>query len=128
MATREKTVRYSVELGAALAIYAITVAVSVRWVISLPIGAARDGAALLPMAGVLLVIGAVARQFRRMDEYVKRKMLEQLSIAAAVTAGWTMTYGFLENVGFPRLSLFFVWPGMGVVWGALAVVHAVRSR
>lgn len=128
MGTREKTLRYGAELGAALAIYAITVVASVRLLTSLPRGLARDGAAVLPMAGVLLVIGAVVRQFRRMDEYVKRKMLEQLSIAAAVTAGWTMTYGFLENVGFPRLSLFVVWPVMAGVWAALAVVHGVRSR
>lgn len=128
MGTREKTLRYGAELGGAMAFYAITVWISVRFVTALPAGTARDGAAVLPMAGVLLVIWAIVRQFRRMDEYVRRVTLEQLSVAAAVTAGWTMTYGFLENVGFARLSMFVVWPVMAAVWAILAVVHAVRSR
>lgn len=127
MGTREKTVRYGVELGGALVIYAITVWISVRFVTSLPAGITRDGAAVLPMAGVLLVIWAIVRQFRRMDEYVRRVTLEQLGIAAAVSAGWTMSYGFLENVGFPRLSMFVVWPVMAGVWAVLALVHAARS-
>jgi HEAT repeat protein len=125
--TREKMLRYGAELGGALVIYAITVWISVRLVTSLSTGITRDVAAALPLPGVLLVIWAIVRQFRRMDEYVRRVTLEQLGIAAAVTAGWTMSYGFLENVGFPRLSMFVVWPVMAGVWAVLALVHAARS-
>ena len=51
-----------------------------------------------------------------------------MAIAAAVTAGWTFTYGFLENAGYPRLSMFIVWPVMGAVWGLLACIDTLRHR
>lgn len=128
MGTRERTLRYRGELGGALLIYVLTLPVSIHFATSLSAGLTRDALAALPMLGVLLAIWAIARQFRRVDEYLRRIMLEQLSIAAAVTAGWTLTYGFLENAGFPRLSMFVVWPVMGGVWGALALAHAARNR
>lgn len=128
MGTREKNLQYGTELGGALAIYAVTVVVSVRLATSLAGGFSRDVAAALPMLGVLLAIWAIVRHFRRVDEYVRKTILEHLGIAAAVTAGWTLTYGFLENVGFPRLSMFVVWPVMAGVWAVLALAHAARNR
>lgn len=128
MGTRHNALRYRTELGGALAIYVASLPVSIRYAAALPAGASRDAVAALPMLGVLLAIWAIVRQFRRVDEYLRRVTLEHLGIAAAVTAGWTMTYGFLENSGFPRLSMFVVWPVMGAVWGILALVHAVRNR
>jgi hypothetical protein len=59
-----------------------------------------------------------------MDEYVRLRNLESLAIAAAMTAGLSFSYGFLEGDGFPRLSMFWVWGIMGVGW---RLVHAVRS-
>lgn len=128
MGARKKTLRYVAELGGALVIYAITLPISIRCAESWPAGAWRDATAALPMLGVLLAIWAIVRHFRRVDEYVRKRMLEQLGIAAAVTAGWTFTYGFLENAGFPRLSMFVVWPVMGAVWAVLAMVHAAQER
>ena len=43
-----------------------------------------------------------------MDEYQRATYLETFAIGAAVTAGVTFTFGFLENAGFPRLSMFTV--------------------
>lgn len=126
--TREKNLRYAAELGGALVIYAITLPVSMHFVSSLPAGPPRDGVAAVPMLGVLLAIWAIARHFQRVDEYIRKVTLEHLSIAAAVTAGWTLTYGFLENAGFPRLSMFVVWPVMGAVWGVLGLAQCTRSR
>jgi hypothetical protein len=53
-------------------------------------------------------------------------MLEDVAVAAAVTAGASLTYGFLENAGFPKLSMFVVWPVMGAVWFALACIRQCR--
>ena len=128
MGTRHNALRYGAELGVALAIYAVTIPISIRYAAALPRGASRDAVAALPMLGVLLAIWAIVRQFRRVDEYLRRVTLEHLGIAAAVTAGWTITYGFLENSGFPRLSMFVVWPVMAGVWAVLALVHATRNR
>jgi hypothetical protein len=128
MSARSKNVRYLIELGGALLIYAASLLTSIRLAAALPQGPRRDSIAVLPVVGVLLVIWAIVRQVRRVDEYVRKTMLEQLGIAAAVTAGWTFSYGFLEAAGFPRLSMFTVWPVMGAVWGILACVHAVHNR
>jgi hypothetical protein len=44
-------------------------------------------------------------------------MLETIAIAFAITGGVTFTYGFLENAGYARLSMFTVWGVMGLSWG-----------
>jgi hypothetical protein len=80
------------------------------------------------MLPIGLAIWAIARHFLRVDEYIEQVTLENISIAAAVTAGASLTYGFLENAGFPKLSMFVVWPVMGAVWGALACIRELRNR
>jgi hypothetical protein len=78
-----------------------------------------------PMAGFGLMLVAIARHLRRIDEYLRQRLLETFALAAAITAGVTFTYGFLETAGFPRLSMFIVWPLMGAAW---VVVDFVRCR
>ena len=46
----------------------------------------------------------------------RRIHLEALALAFVGTALLTFTYGFLETTGFPKLSMFFVWPLMGAFW------------
>ena len=38
------------------------------------------------------------------------------------------TYGVLENAGYPRLSMFWVWGIMGFTWGAHACLRCLWSR
>jgi hypothetical protein len=73
-------------------------------------------------------VWAIARHFRRMDEFVRMRSLESLAVAAAITAGLSLTYGFLESAGFPKLSMFWVWGVMGLVWGAHACLRCVLTR
>ena len=91
-------------------------------------GIVRTLVLVSPMGPFLLMVWAVARQIRRSDEYCRLKVLEAIAIAAAVTAGWTFTYGFLENAGFPRLSMFTVWPVMVAVWAVVSIVHCWLGR
>ncbi len=56
------------------------------------------------------------------------KPWENVAIAAVITAGWTFTYGFLEGVGYPRLSMFSVWEVMGTIMGLLAMGRAIAGR
>jgi hypothetical protein len=128
MTNREKNARYVAELGGAMVIYLVALYVSIRTAPRFSSEIARTAMGMLPMLGVLLAIWAIVRHSRRVDEYVRQTTLEYISISAAVTAGWTMTYGLLEMVGFPRLSMFTVWPVMGGVWFALARVNAIRNR
>ena len=56
------------------------------------------------------------------------RSLESIAIGAAVTAALSLTYGFLESAGFPKLSMFWVWPVMGLVWGLHACLRCVFTR
>jgi len=128
MNQKARNVRYYKELFGALSLYAIVLFAALTIGQRLPPGAAQTVVYVSPMLPFLLAVWAIARQIRRSDEYIRKTTLEHVAIAAAVTAGWTFTYGFLENAGYPRLSMFIVWPVMGAVWGLLAVVDSLRQR
>jgi hypothetical protein len=128
MLERDVIRKYRWEMGGALALYVLVLFGSLYGAKTMDNGALRIGILLLPLVPVMLAVWAVARQFRRMDEYVRLQSLESVAIAAAVTAGWTLTYGFLENAGFPRLSMFWVWPVMGAVWGLSACARTWSAR
>ena len=64
-------------------------------------GLARTLLLVTPIVPLLLAVWAIARHFRRMDEYLRLRSLEGIAIGAAVTAALTLTYGFLESAGFP---------------------------
>ncbi len=123
-----KTRTYFKELAGALVLYVIVLTVALRVGADVPPGALQTALYVSPMLPFLLAVWAVVRQIRRSDEFMRKTTLEQLAIAAAVTAGWTFTYGFLENAGYPKLSMFTVWPVMGAVWGVLAVLDSFRHR
>jgi len=83
---------------------------------------------LSPLAPFLLIIMAVVRYYRRVDEYLKQVILENWALTAAITVGWTFTYGFLECIGFPRLSMITICPAMGIVSASLFIVRRMVGR
>ena len=117
MLERDARRKYFVELGVSMAIYMAVLFGALSVGKTMPAGALRTALLISPMIPICLAIWAIARQFRRMDEFVRLRTLESLAIAAAITAGLSLTYGFLEGAGFPRLSMFWVWPVMGLTWG-----------
>lgn len=84
--------------------------------------------ALLPMIPGAAVALAVMRQVRSSDELQRRIQLEALSLAFGGTALATFSYGFLESVGYPKLSMFFVWPLMAVLWIIGGLISGRRFR
>jgi hypothetical protein len=128
MLERDARRKYQLELGASMAAYVAVLFGSLSLAKTLEHGALRTALLLTPMIPIGLAIWVIARQFRRMDEFVRLRSLEGLAIAAAVTAGLSLTYGFLEGAGFPRLSMFWVWPVMGFVWGAFQCLRNLASR
>jgi len=119
---------YFKELGGAMLLYTVVLILALTIGQRIPPGALQTAVYVSPMLPVLLAVWAIVRQIRRSDEFMRKTAVEHIAITAAVTAGWTFTYGFLENAGFPRLSMFTVWPAMGAVWGLLAIVENVRNR
>lgn len=109
--------RYTKELSAALALYAALLVGSIELLQHVAVPAPwRDAIALSPMAAAAVMAWVMLRQLRRMDELQVRIQLEALGFAFAGTALATFSYGFLEGIGWPRLSMFAVWPLMAGLW------------
>ncbi|MET3598977.1 hypothetical protein [Martelella mangrovi] len=88
----------------------------------------RLSIALLPMLPALFICVVVVRCIRQLDELQRRVQLEALAVASAGTALITFSYGFLEGIGFPRLSMFMVWPLMAAIWFLGVIVGKFRFR
>jgi hypothetical protein len=119
---------YNREFLSAMTIYVVMLTVSIRWGRGMEDGVLRTVVLTSPMVGFMLALWAVVRQMRRIDEYVRQTMLENLAIAAGVTAGLSFTYGFLETAGFPKLTMFAVWPVMGAAWGLMTAIRCRMNR
>jgi hypothetical protein len=63
-----------------------------------------------------------------MDEFVRLRSLQALALAGGVTAGFTLTYGFLENAGLPRISAFTVWMVFGGSWAVVSCAQALACK
>ena len=121
--------RYYLELGLALSAYAAVLIVSILLLEGgMQNGPWRDALAISPMLPGLLAIWAILRQLRRLDELQRRVQFEALALAFAGTAFLSFGYGFLEGVGYPRLSLFVIWPTMASLWMLGVAVCARRYR
>jgi hypothetical protein len=121
------TAVYYREMAVAFAVYAVLLVGSIKLGRPMEPGVPRTIALLSPMLGFGLMIWAIARHFGRIDEYLRRMLLEALALAAAITAGLTFSYGFLETAGYPRLSMFTVWGVMAGAWGLIAAIQGRRS-
>ncbi len=128
MKEREGNRKYIYELSGALALYMLVLFGGIYLAKPMAPGALRTLLLVAPTIPVMLAVWAIARHFRRMDEFLRLRSLESIAIAAAVTAGLSLTYGFLESAGFPKLSMFWVWPIMAAVWGALGVLRCLIRR
>ncbi|MBP2297783.1 hypothetical protein [Azospirillum picis] len=113
------------EFTGTMLLYILVLVVSLKAMPAIPDGAARHAAALAPMLPCLLMVWVILRQFRRLDEYLRLKMMEDIVVAAAVTALVTFTYGFLETLGWPTLSMFAVWPVMGTAWALRSILRGL---
>lgn len=117
---------YAKEFGLAMLAYAATLVLSIVLINAAPTAPWRYAVALLPMIPAVGVLVAVLRQLRRMDELQRQIQFEALAFAFAGTALITFGYGFVENVGLPHLSWFFVWPIMAVLWVIGSAIAARR--
>ena len=68
-----------------------------------------------PVIAILLMGIVILRHYRRIDEFLRREMVQSMAVAAAFTYAWTTCYGVCEIAGFPRISIWWVWGSMTVV-------------
>ena len=120
-----KSKQYQKELWTALAVYGVMLVGSIQLLTHMDVARPwRDLIALSPMLPAAATAWVVLRELRRMDELQRRIQLEALGFAFAGTAILTFSYGFLEGLGYPRLSMFTVWPLLAVLW----IVGLVLAR
>ena len=117
---KQKTImrRYMKELFSAMAAYTLILITSLSvlknyeftkfWQIVI---------SLFPAIPVAFVILAIMRLLKDSDEMQQRVQLLATSFSAAVTGLITFSYGFLENVGFPKFPTFFIFPMLIAIWG-----------
>ena len=121
-----KSKQYVKELVATLVVYGAMLVGSIELLTHVDVARPwRDLIALCPMLPAAAMAWIVLRELRRIDELQRRIQLEALGFSFAGTAILTFSYGFLEGLGYPRLSMFTVWPILGVLW-SIGVVLARR--
>lgn len=119
---------YYAEMAGSLAVYCVLIVLALRIGKPMPDGAARTLLLVSPMAGFVLMLWAIIRQLARMDEYLRIRLLENIAVGAAITAGLTFTYGFLETAGYPQLSMFTVWCLLAGATGMTQLARKVLGR
>jgi hypothetical protein len=126
----EKTVnrRYLRELSAAIVLYTVMLVATIKLGRPMAEGTLRTLVLLTPMLGFFGMVWAIARHLQRVDEYIRQFTLENIGIAAAVTAGITFTYGFMETAGYDKLSMFSVWMMLCGTWGLATCVRGLMNR
>jgi hypothetical protein len=112
--------RYLVELSIAMVLF--VVAIFIRgWLLRGPMLHSELNwtlliVALLPDIPVALMMVAVVRCLRSVDEMMRRIQTESLAIAGGVTAIMAVTYGLLEGPHFPVLSAWWTYIVFMATW------------
>lgn len=128
MRIQETTRSYLKEFGTAMVAYTVVLFLSI-WAINSHLRSPwRYPVALLPMIPAAFALIAVVRHLGRLDELQRRIQFEALAFAFGGTALLTFSYGFVENVGFPHLSWFWVWPLMALLWSIGLVIANRRYQ
>ena len=83
---------------------------------------------LSPIPFVCLAAWAVVRFYRRMDEYHRLQLLESLAISAGVTAVVTISWVFLEDVGFPHPPIWYAFMVLMACWGIAACYFGWKDK
>lgn len=119
--------RYTIELMGCFMAYAILLVLSPRLLAQgVDDQTLRVVITLLPVIPAVFICWVVLRGLFRVDEMQRKLQFEALAFSFAGTALITLGYGFLENVGYPKLSMFAVWPIMAALWGLGGVIGRLR--
>lgn len=109
--------RYTVQFSLAMVVYGFTVIGSGLLLNRMTESIWRIPLALLPVMPVGFGLWAFIRFLGRMDELQQRIQLHAIAWATSITIMLTFAYGFLERVGFPPVSVMWVFPMLVSLWG-----------
>ena len=109
--------RYLLEFGGSMLAYAVILPACILFLNAHPDSSWRIPMALVPVIPLVLALIAVIRGIRRLDEMQRRIQLEAVAFAFCAGILGSISYGFLENVGFPPINWMWNGVGMIVLWG-----------
>ncbi|MBR7799116.1 hypothetical protein [Undibacterium fentianense] len=115
---------YLNELGVSMVLYIVTLFVSIYFGKKTEPGLIQNLIVMTPTIPAFGALWAIIRSFKRMDEYMRISLLEVMAIAGGCTAFFNFSYGFLEGIGFPRLSGF---ANYGIFMGVWLLVQCGRK-
>jgi hypothetical protein len=111
-----------------MTLYVAVLIPSLRFVQSNPQSPWRVAVALAPALPIVLIVLSGVRRVREMDELQQRKSLEAGTFAYLLMTIFCVTYGFLQNVGFPMVNLMFVGAWMIGLFGIGQMIAWLRYR
>jgi hypothetical protein len=120
--------RYAVQIALGMICYAVVLIFSLKLIPSMTRGWLQVLVAVVPVIPVIFVLMVIVRLFSRIDEMQRRIHLEAVALAAGITSLLALTCGFLENAGMPRLSGFWTFASIGVLWAVFAMILQRRYR
>ena len=80
------------------------------------------------MIGAAVIVRAVLRATRRLDELQRHIQLDGIAVAYWGTALLTCAWALAEVAGMPRLPTWAIWPIMGVLHSIGLVFASRRYR
>jgi len=118
MNQKQITRRYAREFTISMAAYTLILVASIYALKNIEMSQPlKIIVALAPVVPVIFVLIAVMRSIRDSDELQQRVHVLATTFAAALTGLITFTYGFLENIGFPKFPTLFILPLIIALWG-----------
>lgn len=123
-----KNYRNLFELIAAIALYIVVLVGSLKALNFIEIQWLKIVVSLMPILPALMIALIIIKQFKRFDELQQKIQLQALGLAFVGTALISFSYGFLENVGFPKLTMFIIWLMMAILWSIATAVGTWKYR
>lgn len=120
--------RYLREFGLSMTLYVIVIIGSASLLNRIGDSSWRIPIALAPVLPIVLMLGAFLRYLSGIDELQQRIQLMAIAFAAGAVGLLTFSYGFLENIGFPHLSLVWIFPAIIAFWGIGAACFSRRYQ
>ncbi|WP_395011505.1 hypothetical protein [Undibacterium sp.] len=115
--------KYGSELGISIVIYTLVLFGSITIAKPMENGWLRTLIVLTPTLPAFGAFWAIIRHFRRMDEYMRVWLLEVIALAGGITAFFSFSYGFLEGMGYPKLSGFIIYVVFMGSWGLITLLR-----
>lgn len=114
---RERGLRYARDFWPGMVGYGVVLGLVLRFGHLDGSGTARYVWAVLPVLPALLVVRAVLRHVRRLDDYQRLLLLQGLAIGFAVAMVAGLTLGFLGPAGLPvRMAGWVVYAAGMLGW------------